>query len=434
MPTIPSPSLRTDVLQLFGDYGADTIDRYFAQIEYTAVWCARMLDPRERVRVVIPEAVEDLVVLRHGRLELRQAKSRDESVGAWSLQELVPILGAQYARSYAFGDRQFSFHFVSDARAEARVNRNIGSLEALKDVLDLRRRGMSLSAKEATALRLFRERLPCLIAPYVRPPTGDVCDEQRAEAFLLATHIETNDSDFRTPLSLELLHTGLIVAQPWMGHRTLPELRAIYDQLLLLIVKRIREGTDLRTRAILRADVIKCCEMPIGESALAFNQLYPGKSMLEAKALHGGFDQFEVKQFRQQMGRAKVRKREIAAMQLGQAVEDLDLAVGELQRRERRALMMQLPPRAPFGPSLLEHIRPQLAGLATQYLPAGARPDVLLCQGLLWEHTQRCRSAWHAMTTRLQPPPSIPLVAPPAPTAAEEAPTVVPPRAGPGSC
>src|SRR5690348_12853129 len=109
MARLPSPGLRADVLQLFGDHGADTLDRFFAQLEYTAVWCARMLDPRENVRVVIPEAIEDLVVIRHGRFELRQVKCRDESVGAWSISDAVPILGAQYTRAYAFGYRRFTF-------------------------------------------------------------------------------------------------------------------------------------------------------------------------------------------------------------------------------------------------------------------------------------------------------------------------------------
>jgi hypothetical protein len=392
---IPSPALRHNVLELFGDHGADTLDRYFAQIEYTAVWCARMLDPRQRVRVVIPEAVEDLVVIRRGRIELRQVKSRNESVGAWSLSEVLPILASQYARSYAFGPRRFSFHFVSDARADVRVSPRLGSLEALKDVLDLRRRGMKLRTKEATTLRLFLERLPAQLVPRVKPPTGESCNEQQAEMFLLATHIDTNDSDFRTPPSIELLHAGLRAAQPMSGNRSVPELQAIYDQILLLIVRRIREGGTLNTRAIRRTDVLQCCETPRAELRPDFRRLYPDSSLLEAKTLHGGFDPYEAKQFRQQLSRSKVRRREIAAMRLGDEIDDLDLALGELQRHERRCMTAEFPQPTPFGPVLLERVRPQFAILAAKHLSPAARPDALLCQGILWEQTQACRSAWH---------------------------------------
>jgi hypothetical protein len=366
-----------------------------SQIEYSAVWCARMLDLRNRVRVVIPEGVEDLVVLRAGRFELRQVKSRDESVGAWSITNVMPVLGAQYGRSYAFGSRAFSFHFVSDARADVRIDKKIGSLQVLKEVLDLNRRGMPLRADEAKSLRLFRERMPKLILPYVRPANGAACDEQQVDTFLLATRIDTNDAEFRTPPRLDLLDAGLNAAQPHHPRRTVPELREIYDRLLLLIVRRIRSGIDLASRAIRRADVLECCEPVMRETSPDFDRLYPGRTKLEAKVLFGGFDLHEAKQFRQQLSRAKVRRREIAAMKLEGEVEDLEVALGELQRRERRALASLIPQPYPFGPALLECVRPSLHSIATSYLPSTARPDGMLCQGLLWEQTQRCLSAWH---------------------------------------
>jgi len=38
--------IKEQVLREFGDHGADTLERYFAQIEYTAFWCIRMLRDR----------------------------------------------------------------------------------------------------------------------------------------------------------------------------------------------------------------------------------------------------------------------------------------------------------------------------------------------------------------------------------------------------
>jgi len=395
------PGLRADVFRLFGDHGADTLDRYFAQIDYTAIWCARMLNPKERVHVVIPEGVEDVVVVRDGRFEMRQMKSRDESVGPWSLTEATAILGRQYARSRAFGDRRFSFHFVSDGRADVKPNKKIGNLGDLKVVLDLHRDGMRMASDEATMLRLFRERLPTLIMPHVRPADGSHCDEAMVEQFLLETYIETNDTEFRTRPSLDVLHASLAAAQPNHPHRTVPELRAIYDQLLLLIVRRIREGTDIRTRAIRRSDVLSCCQRAsaVPEQSMDFASLFPRKSKLEAKTIYGGFDIAEAKQFRQQLSRARVRRREMIAMHLGDRIDDLELALGELQRRERRAMSAETVVATPFGPALLERVRRHFALLATQHLPSVARPDEMLCQGLLWDSTQRCQSAWHPLPT-----------------------------------
>lgn len=396
MPTVASEGLRRDIFEIFGDHGADTLDRYFAQIEYTAVWCVRMLDARERVRAVIPEAVDDLLVIRNGRFELRQVKSRDESVGAWSIADVIPILAAQYTRSFAFGPRSFSFHFISDARADVRKNQRLqlASLESLKSLLQLRHRGMQLNADEAAALKLFLERLPPLILEHVAPPHGNSCDAGRVGAFLLQSHIDTNEAEFRSSPSIELLDKGLRCARPNGPELSVAELKSIYDRLLLLIVRRIREGTDLRSRAILKRDVLKCCRPQASEQSIDFRAMHPRVSMLEAKSLYGGFDQYEARQFRQELSRAKVRRRELAALGLAEPVDDLDIALGDLHRRERRLLSNQSPRPAAFGPALLERLHPQFAALAAAYLPRLAT-GTLFCQGILWDRTQRCQSAWH---------------------------------------
>jgi hypothetical protein len=89
-------SINQQVLREFGDIGADTLRRYAAQIEYTAFWCIRMLPESEAIEAVIPEAVEDVLVIRANQHELHQVKTRDESRGPWTLAEVLPILCAQY--------------------------------------------------------------------------------------------------------------------------------------------------------------------------------------------------------------------------------------------------------------------------------------------------------------------------------------------------
>ena len=59
-------SIKQQVLREFGDHGADTLKRYFAQIEYTAYWCIRMLRDAEGIDAVIPEGVDDVLLIRQG--------------------------------------------------------------------------------------------------------------------------------------------------------------------------------------------------------------------------------------------------------------------------------------------------------------------------------------------------------------------------------
>ena len=404
--TRPTPSLKSKVLERFGDEGASTLDRYFAQLEYTAAWCVRLLDPAWRVRLVIPEAVEDLVVIRNGVFELRQIKTRDESVGAWRTVEVVPILAAQYYRSHFFGERRFSFHFVSDARADVRTPRgSLGSLERLKQVLSLFHSGEPFRGKESTQFDWFMRVLPPMLSASAMAVGFVSCMEEHARDFLRRTHIETNDTDVRTPRNVESLYSAIKVASPHEPERSLPELRDVYDRIILLIIHRIRSGTDLRTRAISRRDVLECLRVPAGAfEALDLSRL-PGGTKLEKKTLLGGFEQTEVRQFRRQMAHAKGRRREIGVMGLREELQLLDLALGEAQRQQRRRLSGSVPLPSPFGPFLLDLLQPQLERMGVRYLPADARPSAMLCQGMLWESTQACFSAWHPMTSGSIPSP-----------------------------
>src|SRR5215475_2687795 len=95
-------NLKEQVLREFGDQGADTLDRYFAQFEYTAYWCIRMLVEVEEIEAIIPEGVEDVVIVKRRLNELHQIKTRDESQGSWTTAEVWPILCQQYHRRKAF--------------------------------------------------------------------------------------------------------------------------------------------------------------------------------------------------------------------------------------------------------------------------------------------------------------------------------------------
>ena len=101
--------IKEQVLREFGDTGADTLERYAAQIDYTVFWCIRMLRSTEGIVAVIPEGVEDLVLVRPCSVELHQIKTRDEGQGPWTTNDVVPILCKQYQHRLAFPDRESFF-------------------------------------------------------------------------------------------------------------------------------------------------------------------------------------------------------------------------------------------------------------------------------------------------------------------------------------
>src|SRR4051812_8054980 len=108
--------VKEHVLRTFGDDGATTTARYYAQFEYAAFWCIRMLSRNEGIVAVIPEGVEDVVVVRHdgtgNSYELHQVKTRDESQGPWNTADVLPILCKAYNHRHAFAGR-VKFCFVS---------------------------------------------------------------------------------------------------------------------------------------------------------------------------------------------------------------------------------------------------------------------------------------------------------------------------------
>ncbi|HEY7635923.1 MAG TPA: hypothetical protein VH763_10285 [Gemmatimonadales bacterium] len=183
------PPLKERVLREFGDQGADTIERYWAQIEYTAFWCIRLLLPSERLQSVIAEGIEDVVVVREVLVELRQVKTRDESVGSWTTAELLDILVAQYSRGMAFSTPH-SYHLVSNGVADNRIEMRpttYGPLYRLKHLLELHRAGESLSDTERADLDWFINRLCPVIQERLENDYRQSIDTAEARALLLNT-------------------------------------------------------------------------------------------------------------------------------------------------------------------------------------------------------------------------------------------------------
>lgn len=78
------------VLRVYDDTGADTLEKHWAQIEYSAYWCAHLLLPSSGIKGVIPEGIDDVTLVKDNCYELHQVKCRDS--GSGTIAKALPLL------------------------------------------------------------------------------------------------------------------------------------------------------------------------------------------------------------------------------------------------------------------------------------------------------------------------------------------------------
>jgi hypothetical protein len=399
--SVVATRVKERVLREYGDSGADTLARYWAQVEYAAFWCARMLDPAEGIEAVTPEGVEDVVITRAAagaaarHHELHQVKTRDESRGPWTTADALPVLCAQYRRRHAF-DAPCTYVFVSDARADTErsmAGTSLGPLCTLKRLLDLRRDGQGLLPDEATDWAWFEARLPTKVREHLSMHGEDV-PEADVLALLEATVVDTNNAILRNPNNLVALDEGLSAAGAAGAARSLRSLRDTYDRLTLLIVRRVIETQSVAARTVVAADVLACCGPWVADDVVDLAAL-PGTTTLEKKALLGGFATTDLSVFRRQRMLWRERSRAVAA--LGDTAEDLvgelSLALLELQHEARRAVPSGV---ACPGAEILRRVRDGIGPVRAACAAIMPGLTDAACVGALWEETEQCQAWWHA--------------------------------------
>lgn len=390
--------LKAQILRLYGDHGAETLDRYFAQIEYTAYWCIRMLRRGEGIIAVIPEGIEDVVIERLHCFELHQVKTRDESRGPWPTSEVVPILCAQYHRRGAFA-KECSFHFVSDRMADSKPPLRASAfrpLYRLKWLLSIQQSGQDFSPEEQAEFDLLKLELAPAIRQIMLKDHHETLDDQSALRLLYKTCIETDCHTLRQPSNLVELEHGLAEALPGAEPCTMPQLRDMYDNLLLTIIRRIREGVSLEDRRLEYDDVLSCRTMAsIAAAGYPDLGLLPGSSVLDKKALLGGFDATELPTFHRQKQNAEYLVRKLKALDLDEALQQLTGALLDLHWDCRNRVCRNRGINHYPGPHILAALRDEVEQLPAKYCPGVAGIDGPFCLGVLWRETNECAAWWH---------------------------------------
>jgi hypothetical protein len=391
--------IKDQVFREYGDHGAETIERYFAQIEYTALWCIRMMADEEQILAVIPEGVEDVVIVRQSGHELHQVKTRSESQGPWTLSEILPILCQQYHRRNAFTPSQCQYVFVSNGLAENKRTKKSSTTPAItlyqiKHLLEILHDGQEFNTSEAKAFSAIEQFLIPKIQETLREKHNEVnITYADVKEYITRTRIETNSLDLIGGDALEELERNL-VQNGYDGPRyTTFQLENIYDRILLMVVRKIIKTKSPEERKITQEEVLQCKTSPLIVGNIDLDKV-PGQTVLDKKAYLGGFDITEIPIFSRQRKLADWTWRRLDALGLRRDLDRLTIALLDLQGVCRNSVCRIQGVRTQPGPKILEQLRPKILPLAATIIPDQPDVDEQFCLGIIWNETELCSAWW----------------------------------------
>lgn len=396
-------------LRKYGDHGADTYRRYKRQVHYAAYWAIRMLVDAESIEFVIPEGVEDLVILSRDTCKLYQIKTRDESRGAWTIAEVIPILCKLYDHKEAFTYSDFTYHFVSNQKAdnESKAKNSFGKLYQLKYLLEILHIQGDLTDEEEKELVEFENTLAPKICQMLKDNHNKEVDLETAKEFLRKTRIETNCNELRSYSKQAVTEAnggvrhGNIAELAYVLQRTstdiftLDQADEMYERICQLLDHKIEHGNSIEERKIFTHDVISCRHSSSSATPeLPDLSLLPGNSNLEKKLLLGGFDATELSGFKKSKLLSLQTARELKVLGYENHLTRVETDLIDLQGKCRREIC-QAGESEKVGPAILEKVRSQLPDLLSKYSVERQKIDELFCIGALWEETEKCNAWWH---------------------------------------
>jgi hypothetical protein len=204
------------VLREYGDEGADTLEKHWAQIEYTAYLCSLMLSPTSGIIGIIPEGIEDVCIVFENSFELHQVKCRDNSQPPWTTSEILPILCKLYHHRLAF-DKPCQFYFVSDYVADAKTQLRpgtYGALAKLKQLLDIQHDGYGMRPEEIKEFAELEIAIVERIVALMSEDHKESVETSLASELLACTHIETGSKRIRNHVNYDELAEIMVQAFP----------------------------------------------------------------------------------------------------------------------------------------------------------------------------------------------------------------------------
>jgi len=386
------------------DSGADTLRRFYAQIEYTAYWCIRLLVVSEGLQAVVPETVEDVVLVRADRYELHQVKTRDESRGPWTLTELQPILSKLFIHRGVF-DKPCSFCFVSNQLAEntrQRGNHSPPSLYRLKSLLEARAMSGGLQPDEQVEYDAILQRVVPTIIQSCPPKTS--LTEADCRGCLAVAQIDTQSNKLHypnvnhehSPTNIQALGDALQRRFPGHSPPTFVDCARIYRRLIDIVLQRVRGGQTFDERRITEEHVLDCrAEAAPAEPRHPEIAAAPGATLLDKKFHLAGFDTPRREAMHRQKAEASTFVRRLPAGDSFDALNRLILTLVDHQESRRQEVIASQPDTGAIGEAVLSRVRTELPALSQRCFPTRQDVDDHVCLGLLWEETGQCRALSH---------------------------------------
>lgn len=270
----------------------------------------------------------------------------------------------------------------------------------MKALLEIEHDGQTLKDEEKQELEELEKILIPKIRDTLRAKHGDEVDEATALALLHDTWVETDSQTMRniTDQNLAELEEALSESLPGTPALTMSELKEIYGRLIILIARRIIDGTSLEARRIERDDVLGCRTAPYAAtSGYPDLSAVPGKCALDKKVRLGGFDPTELPGMHKQKALAEWTVRKLKSLGLQEILERLTTAIVDLQGVCRNKVCRHQGINDKPGPLILDMLRPELPCLAAHYFPDTDDVDEQFCLGVLWGETDRCMAWWHGL-------------------------------------
>ncbi len=385
--------MRDEILEKFGDHGADSSRRDRFQEHYAAYLCIKMLnDPS--ISKVICEYGEDVVIEKNGTFRLYQVKTKQESVNDWQLKDLIPIFSKTFAMAPYFGNVS-KCCFVSNEGAT-------GMLFQLKTILQQPQ--IQWNDSETKFFEDFCKNHSRTIIGEIKnvdPSSKITIDDIRN--FLLKLEIDT---DFHHMNYLEDSNVRSLRKYVESAHEQNPfvlldsELEEAYDRLLGVIGKATI-GRSKEEKTIFRNQVLDCLKYPrLRKLLYSFPtaeeiEQAPGQTRLEKKLGLGGFTPLFINNAREEMVSVMNQTRRWDFGHAAEILEDIRFRVRHLCIDHYDKVCKTHPGQEELGREILEEIKKDLPRLIDYYCRTDLPfIDEIFLEGIAMQLTSECKFYW----------------------------------------
>ncbi len=390
--------MQDPILEIFGDFGAESTRRDKFQDHYAAEWCIKMLSD-DTITEIVCEYGEDLVIARGTEYELHQVKTRQEGVGNWTITDLIPVVGKTFAMIPYLGNVTRCC-FVSNEGANP-------DLHKLKKVLN--QNPAQWDTDEQAYFDTFMDKHEGKLLEHMRQVNPKGCYEschvesgmsvlQISTEYGHLEHIEAmNRVLLREQLEKQLRSDGITYTEK--------ELRDVYESLLGMVVRATLGKTRIE-KTIRRENVLRCVEQPIRHRTLyrlpSRDEVaaLEGKTVTEGKLTDGGFTSPFVEQAREDLVNMMNTARKWNFGAADKILDDVRFRVKHIVVDSFDRICSSHPGEKNIGRCILDDATPPLARLAEYYSQSGFPVDEVFLRGMVWDLTKACDLYWSPYPVR----------------------------------